>query len=88
MGVVNLAHVDTTPGAGGAFAPPAAGVLSADDYMELMRHRYGEDVEYYQQMVLAAKRAHLAQFSVTGPFAEQARQILRAIRNKPKVAQT
>ncbi len=47
MGVYNHSVIDTTPGAGGLFSPPADFQGSADEYTDLMRYRY-QSFEYQQ----------------------------------------
>ena len=76
MGNLDLGLVDTTPGEGGAMSPPAGSDLTAAQYQDLMRKRYRADPGHRQHMALYAKRGA----PCTGPYADQARAILGAIR--------
>ena len=78
MGNLDLGLVDTTPGEGGAMSPPAGSDLTAAQYQDLMRKRYRADPGHRQHMALYARR----NTPCTGPYAEQARAILRAIRGE------
>jgi len=75
-GNLDLGLVDTTPGEGGAMSPPGGTDLTAAQYHDLMRKRYRADPGHRQHMALYAKR----NAPCTGPYAEQARAILGAIR--------
>ena len=75
-GNLDLGMVDTTPGEGGAMSPPAGTDLTAAQYQDLMRKRYRADPGHMQHMALYAKR----NAPCTGPYADQARAILGAIR--------
>jgi hypothetical protein len=77
-GNLDLGLVDTTPGEGGAMSPPAGSDLTAAQYQDLMRKRYRADPWHRQHMALWAKRGA----PCTGPYAEQARAILGAIRER------
>jgi hypothetical protein len=78
LGNLDLGLVDTTPGEGGAMSPPAGSGLTAAQYQDLMRKRYRADPGHRQHMALYAKRGA----PCTGPYAEQARAILGAIRER------
>jgi hypothetical protein len=75
-GNLDLGLVDTTPGEGGAMSPPEGSDLTATQYQDLMRKLYRADPGHRQHMALWAKRGA----PCTGPYAEQARAILGAIR--------
>jgi hypothetical protein len=77
-GNLDLGLVDTTPGEGGAMSPPAGSDLTETQYHDLMRKRYRADPGHRQHMALWAKRGA----PCTGPYAEQARAILGAIRER------
>ena len=76
-GVVNVAHQDTTPGAGTVFAPPAG---FAGDYKALMRERW-RSMEWRQLMQATASLARPSRLgdTFTGPYAKEARQICSAL---------
>jgi hypothetical protein len=76
MGNLDLGLVDTTPGEGGAMSPLHGDQFSPEDYREFIRHRYKNSPKARQHILLYAKR----NTPCTGPYAEQARAILGAIR--------
>lgn len=75
-GNLDLGLVDTTPGEGGAMSPPAGTDWTPGQYRDAMRLRYRHHPGHRQHMALYAKRGA----PCTGPYAEQAREILGAIR--------
>lgn len=75
-GNLDMAAVDTTPGARCAMAPPKGMGLNTELYRDLMRGRYRDDPGHRQHMIRYAK--HKAPCS--GPWAAQAEAILSAIR--------
>lgn len=75
-GNLDLSTVDTTPGANCAMAPPKGVGLNTELYRDLIRGRYRHNPEHRQHMILYAK--HKAPCS--GPWAEQASDILSSIR--------
>ena len=77
MGIVDMTAVDTTPGAGGAMAPPAGTDLTGPQYLDLMRERYRNNPLYRQHMRVFARRLH--DLTITGPFAEEASNLLGKI---------
>lgn len=77
-GNLDLGLVDTTPGKRGSMSPPEGTDLTAAQYQDLMRKRYRDDPGHRQHMVLYAKR----NAPCSGPYAEQARAILVAIRER------
>ena len=72
-----MTTVDTTPGAGGAMAPPPGTDLTGPQYLDLMRDRYRNNPLYRQHMRVFARRLH--DLDITGPFAEEARNLLGKI---------
>lgn len=75
-GNLDLGLVDTQPGEGGSMSPPAGTDLTAAQYLDLMRKRYRTDPGHRQHIALYARRGAYC----AGPYAEQARQFLAAIR--------
>lgn len=80
MGVLDFNRVRTEPGAGEAhpLAPPADWDGDADAYVALMRDRYGRPM-HGQRIWAMARYAAGHRVSVSGPWAAQAREILRRI---------
>jgi hypothetical protein len=76
-GIIDMTTLDTTPGAGGAMAPPPGADLTSTGYRYLMRDRYKHDPLYRQHMRIFARR--LAETEITGPHAADARWILEQI---------
>lgn len=78
---LNLSHVDTTPGIGEAhaFAPSRGWSGSAADYRAEMRARYRTNPMYRQRMWCIARFALSNAVRYTGPWAEEAEAIVRAI---------
>jgi hypothetical protein len=74
MAIIDMTTIDTTPGAGGAMAPPAGTDLTKPQYLDLMRKRYRDGPLYRQHMGVFARR--LYDLDIIGPFAEEARNIL------------
>lgn len=79
---LNLARVDTQPGGSGPFAPPADWTGDGETYLALMRQRYchpgtgqqiGVTARMYREEVASVP------VEVEGPWAEQARVILRSV---------
>jgi len=78
MPIINIhEHDDTTPGAGGPFAPPAGWSGDADAYHALMRERYRDDPMLRQWMVLAVRRR--GEIRWRGPWAAEARVIVERL---------
>ena len=83
-GVIDFAHIDTTPGAGGAFAPPLGFAGDYRAYKALLRERYERDVGAAQHIACVARQlrrpigtAVIPEFS--GPYAQHARWIARQL---------
>lgn len=76
-GHANTSNIDTTPGAGTAFSPPAG---FTGDYRRFMRQRWKTDPWARQQVQLAARFLITGLVSVvfTGCYAEEARQLAMA----------
>ena len=72
---MDYSRIDTTPSAGTLLAPPADW---EGDYRALMRDRY-ETACWIKEAALASYRYPI---TVTGPYAEEAAEILRAIRRQ------
>jgi len=72
-----MQQINTNPGAGGPFAPPAGWDGSGDDYRELLRERYRSDHAARQQIAVVAKR--LRSVSFNGHWAIEARKIAEAV---------
>ena len=83
-GNFDMHQIDTTPGAAGPFAPPSGWTGGREEYRALLRERYGRDVAARQQMGVVAMRLRLVSFS--GPWAEEAIDIVGAIGGSKKVA--
>lgn len=85
MGVFNVSLVDTTPGSDQEcpFTPPSGWDGGKPDYLELMRRRY-RCVGHYQRMHVTANFANRGSIEVVGPFADEAKDIIMAMRNKLK----
>jgi hypothetical protein len=77
MGALDFARVRTEPGAGEdhPFAPPAGWEGDAGAYLALMRERYRHYM-HGQRMAAMARFAARAPVSVSGPWSDQAREIL------------
>ncbi|MCX8017249.1 MAG: hypothetical protein N2690_05040 [Rhodocyclaceae bacterium] len=68
--------VDTEPGSGGAFAPPAG---FAGDYAECIRQRYRSDPAARQHIAIVARYVRLRRdVKFVGPFAAQAQELVRS----------
>jgi hypothetical protein len=80
MGVIRLLDVATTPGAegGNPFTPPAGWQGDAAAYMALMRERY-KQIDLGIRMYVAARQSRRASAVYTGPYAAEAKAIIRAI---------
>jgi len=80
MGVLDLALVRTEPGAGEdhPFAPPGDWQGDAGAYLALMRERYRHPM-HGQRMAAMARFAARHRVSVSGPWSDQAREILRRL---------
>ena len=80
-GVIDFRVVDTTPGAGSAFAPPQGW---QGDYVAFMRDRFATDPGAAQHLALigryfALKKLYLQEWpEFTGPFASEAMHIASA----------
>jgi hypothetical protein len=79
---LNLALVSTEPGSEGhhPFTPPAGWTGNGQDYIALMRDRYRE-IEHGQRMVVTVLIGRRIPLQITGPFAEQAREVLEKLRS-------
>lgn len=75
--IIDMTTIDTTPGAGGAMAPPAGTEHTPSRYRELMRERYRNSPLYRQHMRVFARR--LYDLNIIGPHAEEARNVLGKI---------
>jgi hypothetical protein len=78
--IVNLRHVDTSPGADGnnPFTPPAQFAGNADDYVRLIRERY-QQLDHGQHIVCMVRRLlqqNRYALEYSGPFADQACSII------------
>lgn len=80
MGVLDFNRVRTEPGAGDGhpFSPPADWGGDAEAYVALMRDRYRRPM-HGQRMWAMARYARGHQVSISGPWADHAREILRRI---------
>lgn len=85
-GVFDLYCQDTTPGANSTFAPPGGWMGEQENYLKLIRYRYSRDIQFRQQMDVlayrlskAAQSTQRAEVSYSGPFAEQAKQIVQRL---------
>lgn len=79
FGIINLKHIDTTPGAGNAFAPP---VGFDGNYGQFMFDRYQQDPGARQQIFIVARRlmgSSGLETSITGPFERTAKEICRRL---------
>lgn len=79
-GVIDLGHLDTTPGAEGPLAPPSGFAGDAEAYTALLRRRY-TDMGAHQHIVLAARRLgrpdrYSSPLELTGPYKETALGVL------------
>ena len=89
MCVLNVAIIDTTPGqsTSNPFCPPEGFSGTAEDYTNLCRSRYSEDVMFGQRMVVIARYAARPSSQVQtpaqviGPYAAQAQMIIDALIN-------
>lgn len=76
-GMVDFAVADTTPGARCVLAPPAGDDLTDDQYLALMRKRYRQDIHCLVHLWFFARHVNETEF--VGPYAEQAKAILRKV---------
>ena len=74
-----MLEIDTTSGGSGPLAPPEDWTGSADDYMALIHDRIQHHPAASQQIRIAST---LVGHTVTGPHADQARQILKSIKER------
>lgn len=80
-GIVNLTRIDTTPGAGGAFAPQAG---FDGDYRDFMRRRWVADPGARQHIAVVGRLLAGGQgVGFIGPYAEEARRIALAVQEGP-----
>lgn len=84
MPTTDLSHIDTTPGAGHLFSPPAAFAGGEEDYAAWIKQRFDQDGEFQQSLMIASR--HLcgrAQFpiriEVVGTFAARFHKACRIL---------
>jgi hypothetical protein len=75
-----MKRISTQPGESGPFAPPAGWDGDSEDYRELIRERYRNDLASRQQIGVVALRLHAISF--TGHWAIEARAIAKSIIEK------
>ncbi|EAB9607600.1 MULTISPECIES: hypothetical protein [Gammaproteobacteria] len=81
MAVIDVSKVDTTPGndAVCSFSPPEGWKGESAAYVELMRSRY-RDLMHGQRMLVTASFARRGSIKATGPFADEAMQIINSMK--------
>lgn len=79
MGVIQTVLIDTTPGTGGAMAPPDGWEGDAEMYMSLIRHRYATDRIAKMHIAIMAINARRLGLRYAGPFADQASIIIEKV---------
>ena len=75
---MDYSRIDTTPGTRSPLSPPAGWSGDESDYRALMRGRYDKAC-WIKEAALASYRYPI---TVTGPYAAEAAEILRAIRRQ------
>jgi hypothetical protein len=82
--IVNLAVIDTTPGAVSPMAPPHGWDGDRSAYLQLMRDRY-DALSWSQEMLIAAKILGQPgpEPEIRGPWADVALEILERLREGP-----
>ena len=87
MTVLDLSVVNTEPGEGGEspFSPPPGWTGSAEDYRKLMRERFA-NVMHSQRMAVTARFAAMGIVTFSGPYTEQAREIINTLKPKSRTA--
>lgn len=86
-GRVSFSRIDTAPGSGGLLAPGARWRGDAHAYRAVIRERYRSCPAYRVQVAVAARffaSPRAVEVRVTGPYAEEARQVLEALRAPPR----
>ena len=82
QGRVQFHTIDTTPGSGSVFAPPAGYNPEPEDYRGMMRGRYAKS-NFRQDMMIVARRTKSTEncpaVRVVGPYAAEVWEILRMI---------
>lgn len=85
MYVLDSSNINTEPGAhlASPFSPPKGWEGDSKDYVNLLKKRY-RCVDFYQRMYSVAKFARQGSIRVTGPFANEAKRVIEAMRNTIK----
>ena len=83
MPIIDVSQIQTSPGSDEScsFSPPSEWKGDAADYMNLMRERY-RDIMHGQRIYLTASYAKKNSVNVTGPYADEAMKIIKAIGRK------
>lgn len=75
---------DTTPGAEGPFAPPAAFAGGEGDYRQWARTRWTTDMGFAQELVILARRRlgktlYSVHVEIRGPYADELLDLCRRV---------
>lgn len=82
--ITDLSRIDTTPGSGHRFSPPAGFAGGEKEYGEWLKLS-SFDMSFRQHLFVASRMMHGANFTsvrVDGPYAEKLRRSIRSLHER------